>query len=614
LLAIRGITTGASFTTPTVGIVVDGLPFGSSTGVGGGSQAPDIDPSNLARVEVLRGPQGTLYGASSIGGILNFVTLDPSPTGASGRLGFGVSSVESGEGLGYEARGAVNLPLGGKAAIRASGFARVAPGYVDNLRTGQEGVNRSDSKGGRIAALFSPADDWTIHLNALIQHTHQNGSSLVDVGLGDLEQDDLPRTGTFSTTFQAYSAIVKGRLGTVNLTSLTGYSISSYHDLYDFSAFIPDSPLKDDQRTRKLSQEVRLQGEIGSLVNWLVGGFYTLERSSLTQEVLTANHDTGAITGSILTATFPSRFQEYAGFGNLTFNLSDRFDVQVGARQSWNRQRLTTIQTGNPTFTVRTREDSFTYLVTPRFRPSDHLMLYARFASGYRPGGPNTNAALYNLPPTFDPDDTITYEIGAKGDLIDRVLGFDASAFFMKWNNIQVQLLDQATGAGYTSNASEAKSEGFELALTLRPARGLTIDAWGVYNNAVLTEPFPATSPAVGAKGDRLPYSSRYSGNLSVNQSIPLRPNWRGFIGGSASLVGRRIGQFTNTAVRQVLPSYTRVDLRTGVESKGWTGTLYVNNLTDRRGVLGGGIGTFNPNSFNYIQPRTIGLSVSKIF
>jgi outer membrane receptor protein involved in Fe transport len=158
-LSIRGIMSGL-YTNPTVGITVDDVPYGSSTflGGGGGTVMPDIDPADLARIEVLRGPQGTLYGASSMGGLLKFVTVDPSTDGVSGRIEGGINSVYNGAELGYGARGSVNVPLGDVLAVRVSAFSRQDPGYVDNVQSGQRGVNKTDVDGGRLSALWRPSD------------------------------------------------------------------------------------------------------------------------------------------------------------------------------------------------------------------------------------------------------------------------------------------------------------------------------------------------------------------------------------------------------------------------------------------------------------------------
>jgi iron complex outermembrane recepter protein len=135
------------------------------------------------------------------------------------------------------------------------------------------------------------------------------------------------------------------------------------------------------------------------------------------------------------------------------------------------------------------------------------------------------------------------------------------------------------------------------------------LSAWAAYNNAALIQAFPATSTAFGRRGDRLPFSSRVSGNVGIDQEFPLTGNIRGFAGGSVSYVGDRQGVFTSTANRQNFPSYARTDLRAGLKRHSWTVNLFINNAADRRAALNGGIGTLSPIAFNYIQPRTIGIS-----
>ena len=122
------------------------------------------------------------------------------------------------------------------------------------------------------------------------------------------------------------------------------------------------------------------------------------------------------------------------------------------------------------------------------------------------------------------------------------------------------------------------------------------------------------TATAYGLTGDRLPYSSRWSGSLSVDQDFTFSPRWRGFAGGTLSYVGDRVGQFVNSPIRQIYPGYAQTNLHAGARYDAWSVTLSVNNLFDRRGFLDGGLGTFNPSSFSVTQPRTLGMSVSKVF
>src|SRR5262249_3124162 len=151
-------------------------PFGSSAGLAGlFGVAPDLDPSDLARIEVLRGPQGTLYGASSIGGLVKYVTVDPSADRVSGTAGADAHIIYGGHVPGYNIRGSINIPLGETIAVRASTFTRQDAGYIDNAVTGKPGVNKSEVVGGRLSALWRPSDTLSVKLGALYQDSKSLG-------------------------------------------------------------------------------------------------------------------------------------------------------------------------------------------------------------------------------------------------------------------------------------------------------------------------------------------------------------------------------------------------------------------------------------------------------
>ena len=638
LISIRGVTTGVG-TNPTVGITVDDVPYGSSTNLGGGPAVPDFDPADLAQLEVLRGPQGTLYGASSMGGLLKFVTVDPSTEAVSGRVEAGASSVHNGAEPGYNFRGSINVPLSDTLAIRASGFTRQDPGYIDNIETGQRGVNEEEVSGGRLSALWKPSDAITLKLSALFQDSRGDGASDIDVGPGlfGLQQDYLRGTGGYDRKVQAYSATLSAEVGSAKITSITGYNVNSFSDSFDytygFSTYtesqfgVTGTPAHISSTTDKFTQEVRLSLPLGEKVEWLLGAFYTHEGSQYVESIFAANSDTGAITNFWGSFNQPTTYAEYAGFTDFTFHVTDRFDVQLGARESEIRQTSSETDSGPyvPIFELvpspnvfpklSPDENAFTYLVTPRLRLSSDLMLYARLASGYRAGGANFNPGGV-VPSQFNPDRTQNFELGLKGDFLDRRLMVDASVYYIDWKDIQLSLTNPQTFAGYNANAGRAKSQGVELSTEAKPVQGLTLSAWVTWSDAVLTEAFPADSPSVGMSGDRLPYSSRFSGNFSVQEDFPLGPRLTGFAAGTVSYVGDREGEFPNASppVRQVYPGYAKTDLRVGVKYEPWTANLYVNNLTDNRGVLSGGLNAFPPFAFNYIQPRTVGLSLIRTF
>jgi iron complex outermembrane recepter protein len=634
-LSIRGVTTGG-LTTPTVGVTIDDVPFGASSGAHG-NHIPDLDPSDLVRVELLRGPQGTLYGANSMGGLVKFVTIDPSFDEYSGRAEAGISNVHNGDGAGFNIRGSANIPLADVLAVRVSGFSRQDPGYIDNPSLNKSGVNEVEAEGARFSALWKPAEDMSLKLSALYQNINTGGlDEVVDSGTGSLEQNYIPGVGKLDSTIQAYSALFKAQLGGTELTSLTGYNVNETFNSLDFSfAFggaveaeygpgVSGAPYYSNDEVRKFSQEVRLAVPIGSRIEWLVGGFYTREtdRSNfyVTGMDVSAGRDVAEYWRLTQLGDEADEYQETSAFTTITYQVTDRFDVQVGGRQSHIKSSLgSTIQTGPfigaaPQIDPRAESsgDAFTYLLTPRFRVTPDFMVYARFASGYRPGTPNFD--IPGVARQSNPDKTKTHEIGAKVDFLDRRLSVDGSIYYIDWSDIQIQLTDPGSRLVFNTNGSGAKSEGLELTVTAHPTSSLSLSAWAAYNNARLTEAFPANSNSFGVPGDKLPLSSRYSGHVSLQQEFPLWNDVTGFAGGVVSYVGERTGVFTNSADRQIFPDYTKTDLRAGIIYDSWRASFYVNNVTDERALINGGTGYFYPPAHIYITPRTLGLNVTKTF
>jgi len=623
-VTIRGITTGG-FANPTVGVVVDDVPYGSSTNIGGlGSIVPDVDPSDLARVEVLRGPQGTLYGASAMGGLLNFVTNDPSTAGVSGHVQATASDTNNSNSMGYGFRGTVNVPLGDSLAALASGFTRRDPGYIDNVETGQKGANTLNVSGGRLTALWRPSDAVSLKLSALLQYSSSDGSDDINPSFGDLKQSKLADTGGYSKHIEVYTATLHSHFAGIDLVSVSGYNINHFSFSSDYTPFygssVEGTPLFEQNKTDKFTQEIRLSASAGARIDWLLGAFYTHEKSSAIQQLYAEDLTTLTDTALLYYSSIPSTVAELAGFGDLTFHVTERFDVQIGGRESNIRQSQSQATAGTFVGAVSVTPESasnanaFTYLLTPRFKLSQDLMVYARIASGYRAGGPNPNITLFTLPHSFDPDKTQNYELGIKGQAWERRVSFDASLYYIDWKDIQLQVLNN--GFLYYTNGSAAKSEGIELSGEVHPVEGFSVSAWVALNDAVLRDALPPGSAALGtygAAGDRLPDSSRFSGNLSVEDEYPLGRELRGTAGIALSYQSTRFGNFVGAppAAREIFPAYARLDLHAGILYAGWAVNLFANNVANRRGVLAQDV---TPDNFLYIQPRTIGLNVKRTF
>ncbi len=243
---------------------------------------------------------------------------------------------------------------------------------------------------------------------------------------------------------------------------------------------------------------------------------------------------------------------------------------------------------GAPVAAVSTSsEHATTFLVTPRYRFDSDNMLYARIASGYRPGGPNPLTAAEvaaDVPSSFTPDTLIDYEVGYKSSLLDHRLTLDLSAFYIDWRNIQIQTVFDGFDA--TGNGGTARSDGFEAAATFTPISGLSFSGNLSYTDAVLTSNAPGVN---GVSGDELPNVPRWAAYGSADYDFALAPAWTGFVGGGVRYLGDRVSGFVSGTPagfsRPVMPAYTTVDLRGGVTHQGWALEVYVKNVGDVRGV-----------------------------
>ncbi|MCW6535931.1 TonB-dependent receptor [Sphingomonas lycopersici] len=665
-LALRGVTTGGA-TAPTVALLVDDVQFGGTTGTGQ-PPLPDFDASAISRVEVLRGPQGTLYGASSLGGLIKYVLKEPTLHEFSGRIELGGTAVSHG-GTGYAVRGSVNVPINDWLAISGSGFKREDAPYLNNahpqaLKSME--VNTRDVWGFRGAALIKPADNFRIVLSALRQKTDAMNSDLaITAGgvpvcvactlgapavqatakttfepvYGDLTIRSLDSIN--QAKFALYSARGELELGGVTITSISAWSradnvITSdvtnvfgglLRSLYGL-ATRPTVQIANADQTHKFSQELRLGGNIGTSFTWLAGGFYTVEHAATNQTLIAS----GSLTAKPYIGTGPGTYREYAGFGDLTWHATDKFDIQVGSRYAHNKQynesTLSTSPETAPVFgsgtTVADSSDSaFTWLVSPSYHFSRDIIAYARVATGYRPGGPNI-AAPPSVPKSFGADKVINYELGFKGKVVPGLLTIDVSLFQIDWKDIQLQGTDSISSLTFLTNGGKARSRGLEFAANLTPWAGMAIDTNLTLTDATLTEDLPTLANATGLQGragDRLPFSARVAANITANQTVSLADRLEGNVGFTLVYLGDRASTFVTNAAnatrpRIIMPDYATVDVRAGLTfDKVWSANFYIRNLFDTRGVAAAD----NRNGVNvptalFIQPRTFGVTLARSF
>lgn len=628
-IVIRGVSTGTNTQNPTAGVVIDDAPYGASTFFGGATQVIDIDPTDLARIEVLRGPQGTLYGASSMGGLLKYVTADPSVGSVSGRLMVSTQTIRNDDGQSYGVRGSINIPVSDTLALRASGFTREDAGYIDDPVHDIRGINGGSSYGGRLAALWQPSEDFSVKLSAIHQNLQTDGSNNVDADASSrvnaLENsDNSPGALSSDREVTFVSAAVSATVGKADLAAISAYTRSSADlrqllvHLADFAApFGGDAaPYMLDQETEKFSQELRITLPLGQKVEWLLGAFYTDEKGEFNEYVTAGDEATGALLGApgnIFKTFYGATYEEIAAFTNLTVHFTDAFDIQFGARESQNRQTLINTIGGalaggdrvNPP--VDAKDNAFTYQVSPRLKLSDDVMLYSRIAQGYRPGGPNFNVGVTSARSTYSPDTTSNYEIGIKAGVLNGLLSVDASVYRIDWDDIALAVTDDRLT--YIDNVGAARIEGVELSLEARPADGLKLAAWGAWSDARM-DSVSRSGATSTFPGDRLPYSARFSGNVSADYQVALSDRLTMQMGTSLNYVGERLNDFSTTG-RARLPAYSQWDLHGGLDSGDWEFNLFVNNVADERGVIG--IGVLEKTA-RIIRPRTIGLSIAKDF
>jgi len=646
-ISLRGQNAGGVGSTVTT--YIDDTPFGSSTALANGfGFTGDFDTWDLARVEVLRGPQGTLYGAGSEGGLLKYVTNAPDPTGFAAAAQVGGEEVAHG-GSGGSGKGMINLPLGDRAAFRLSGYYSKIPGYIDDPSLGKSDLNDGYRSGVHASVLWHATDNFSVKLNAFGQDLHTNGSPGIDVvgaagtpqtpppnqlqlTNGDYQQQRfIGEPATFK--YRIYSGTLDWNLGFGTLTSITSYGTTDQHAFIDASStpqylgipavgtygdvatsLIPLAPPPGPPagttgagtgetvniNVKKVTQEFRLASSTGQTLEWQVGAFYTHESSNLDQTLPTFFIPGQADTGlpSLINSSLEAMYKEWAGFAQVTYHFNPQFDLALGGRWSENKQTANqfvdgyvfTLQSLPPVSVSSDSSDTdFTYSIAPRWHISQDTMVYGRVATGYRPGGPNV------LPPGTPPgvekeyqsDSTVNYELGTRTDLLDKHLSIDVAAFLVDWKKIQ--LFEYVQNTGINANGGTARSKGVELTAALTPLTGLTFSLTGAYVDAYLTAPAP---DAGGNTGDPLNYVPKWSSSLDGAYTWRVS-DFSLFTGATWNYIGSRFTDFSSvvlptgivTAPRPELPSYNTVNLRAGLERGRWTFELYGKNVGDTRGI-----------------------------
>lgn len=676
-VTFRGINAGDS--NATVVTYVDNIPLTpSGPSANSAYVTPNLDPSDLAQIEVDRGPQGTLYGANAIGGILKYVTVKPDPNHFSGRIEVTGESADHGAQAG-SVRGAVNIPLiADKLALRVSAFDRNDPAYIDDPNLKVKNVNTEHVSGGRGALLWNATDSLTVILSSMVQLTRADGTNTVDYNpftgqplYGDLTHERYLRDEYFSSRYAIQNADIQWDLGWAKLLSSTSYSTLSnggdadltpaYGALLSAALGRPntgfDNPLV--VHGNKITEELRLSSSGKDKLEWQIGGFYTRDRTQYDQSANLFDLTTQAYVtdfGPTFQGYLKNQYVEHSGFGNIDYHFTPQFDVDLGARYSEDSQRLDSFFEGlifGPTVDSQTldREHATTWAVNPRYKLTEDEMIYARVATGYRPGGASLlvpSAIQAGLSPIFKPDHLTSYEAGWKASLFDHRVTADVSVYYIRWTDVQ----ENITIGSFTfpGNGGAAHSQGVETSFTWLPMTGLSLSANVTFNENRL-DADQAGNPDMSQAGNRLPGTPKFSGNLSGDYNWDITPSTKAFVGASVYFTTARpnaltlgydpnnasgVGPVPNFGTVPIynpntnavigytstkLPGYAKVDLRAGVIRGPWTVEAYVKNLADVR-AYSETYGLNNSSYGNYsnqwtavvLPPRVIGLSLAYKF
>lgn len=641
LIAIRGITTGGAQLSGAIGMYVDQVPVGASSSFGLAFQTFNLNTFDLERIEVLNGPQGTVYGSNALGGTIKYITMPPDPRrfAASGELeGSGTAHGSGNDG----ARAMVNIPLlDNRAALRIDGLQQFDSGYARDPFNGRDDQGKARTLGGRVSFLARLAPRIDLRLGALSQDISAMGYPVAfrDPATG------RPTYGTYDQNYalaqpsvaslRLYSAVLNWRADGATLTSVSGYQLDSGKYLNDVSdvynpllaAVFGTQPygLFVHTVTKKITQELRLASTGTGPFQWLLGAFYDHED---TRELVNLRDDAspaGTLAGfAPFYGVLPSIYTELAGFGDVTYHFNSAFDITLGVRYSNNRQRYQQFANGlfvvptDPALTThedaRSTQHVVTYLVNPRLHVTDHWMVYAKAASGYRPGGPNFVLALGQGAPTFAADTLWNYELGSKSSLFHDRLDLDIDVYDIEWSKIQLTVNNG--GINQLENGGDARVKGAELSLAARVTPRLTLTGSAAYTDAKLT----TTAPAIGITypGVRLPISPKYNLSLIANYGFDLPGGRAGSLLLSDSYVGNHTAGYAGSLVAPLyrMPGFNtvNVDVNLGL----WRHLkldFFVKNLFDTAGQVSASTlaNEYDPSApvpVTLSRPRTIGVEL----
>ncbi|MBV6415826.1 MAG: Pesticin receptor [Steroidobacteraceae bacterium] len=644
-ITMRGVSTFTS--APTVGVYIDDVPIGSGNGqASGASLMLDVMKAGMERVEMIKGPQGTLYGASSMGGLIRYVSPDPSKATFGGAVSADLSTISHGD-SGQRYTGRVSVPIvADRFGVSFSGYYEDIGGFIDRIPAAASGaaknVNGYENYGGMVKLAGNFTDRFSASLLGLRDKTTFHGRNIVALSGPPFVPANGPyETDTSKSLDDSKFSLVAGTLNYefdfANLISSTSYQerlVTSTTDLVaDFGPLVElfcgctvdNAPFTGAQSTDRFVQEVRLVSrekprEAGN-IDWSIGAIYSKEESGNGQRL--AGLPTNFV---LLDVNVPSILKETAGFGNLTYYITPQFDLTAGVRVA--KVKASVAVDDGPEIllpdTPPTEIDDTvdTYSFSARYRPSGSLSLYARAASGYRPAAANLplrDVNGNNVAPVIVEADTLwSYEVGAKGYFGDGRFTYDTAAWWLHWKNLQARIYVNGAMTGGNAN-SDVTAYGFEGMLGYSPGERFNVTASLAYTHSTLDDDETTAFGAVS--GENLPGIPQWTWAVRGKRTVPLASGAElsiglgfrytdqqdtGFEGGT----GANGAVITPLIYNFVIDKNVIADLNVGWQRGNVSFSLYGTNIFDEYGYSSGtarpAVGFIRATA-SVIQPRTFG-------
>jgi len=587
---------------------------------------PDIDTFDVARVEVLRGPQGTLYGASSLGGAINYVAREADASGVDAALETSLSTTRNTSSLGYTGKAMVNAPLiKDQLAVRFVASRRDMPGYLDNIGINRKGSNDQKVDDGRVSLVWTPSAATKFSWLSLWQDSDADDASYRMTNYGELARSTSLAT-RFDLNFALHSARVDHDFGWAKLTGIGAYNKKSQVLHFDYTPYYGGYlGTSDPQLFRQLGRsetrnyELRLASPTGGMFDWLIGASYQKTTKRFDEDLSAAGAN--AVLLPQVGADLLRGDYYYWGWGNIWGNEKAVFGEASANLGAWRltlggRWFDTEVTNSDERYGVlfpttqitpmgRQAENGFSPKISLGYKADPDTLIYSVASEGYRFGNPNSIFPLagFDTPAGWKSDSLRNYELGVKTALFERRLKLDAAAFYIDWDDLQVRLF-RPDNLSYGTNAGKARIRGAEFSGNWRATDNLDLNLNYTFLDGELTEDLlEATVPL--RSGQTLPGASKHQ----VSSSVSYR--WDNRYTPSLTLSGRYISEAPANLQQadQRINGYSQFDARYAMWFDNLELSLFVNNIADKRGVTFG-YGSEEPFGQQQfvIRPRTAGV------